>query len=112
MFYELTYSQFALQLILNEKGFPGRRTFVLHQGEGPIRNIKWRSHFIAWANDLVSVLVMAVALTSCTWRSSFSCSVILCNPRSDLEISSVVYCSYKNHNFANIGHKNMNNASF
>ena len=60
----MIYPHFALQLILNEKGFLGRRTFVLHQGEGPIRNIKWRSHFIAWANDLVSVLVIIIALMS------------------------------------------------
>ena len=43
---------------MNEKGFLGRRTVVLHQGEGPIRNIKWRSHFIAWANDFVSEIAV------------------------------------------------------
>ena len=44
-----------LQLVLNEKGFLGRmKTFVLHQGEGPIRSIKWKSTFIAWSNDQVS----------------------------------------------------------
>ena len=32
------------------------------------------------------------------------------NPRGDHEKSSVAYCSYKNHNFANIGHKNTNDA--
>ena len=30
----------------------------------------------------------------------------------DQEKSSLEYCSYKNHNFANIDHKNMNDASF
>ena len=30
------------------------------------------------------------------------------NPRGDQEKSSVAYYSYKNHNFANIGYKNMN----
>ena len=30
----------------------------------------------------------------------------------DQEKSSVAYCSNKHHNFANIGHKNMNDASF
>ncbi|XP_041366904.1 vacuolar protein sorting-associated protein 41 homolog [Gigantopelta aegis] len=41
------------KLILNEKvGFLGRHKMsVLHQGEGPIRNIKWRGDLIAWAND-------------------------------------------------------------
>ena len=34
------------------------------------------------------------------------------NPAGDQEKSSVAYCSNKNHNFANIGHKNMNDASF
>ncbi|ELU13950.1 hypothetical protein CAPTEDRAFT_174173 [Capitella teleta] len=41
------------KLVLNEKGFLSRhRTYVLHQGEGPIRNIKWKGSCIAWANDL------------------------------------------------------------
>ena len=40
------------KLVMNEKGFWSRyRSLTLHQGEGPIRNIKWKSHFIAWAND-------------------------------------------------------------
>ena len=31
------------KLVLNEKGiFSTNRSYVLHQGEGPIRNIKWR----------------------------------------------------------------------
>ena len=34
------------------------------------------------------------------------------NPAGDQEKSSVAYCTNKNHNFANIGHKNMNDASF
>ena len=37
---------------------------------------------------------------------------LFCNPAGDQEKSSVAYCSNKNHNFANIGHKNMNDASF
>ena len=37
---------------------------------------------------------------------------IVLNPACDQEKSSVAYCSNKNHNFANIGHKNMNDASF
>ncbi|XP_070565310.1 vacuolar protein sorting-associated protein 41 homolog [Ptychodera flava] len=41
------------KLVLNERGWLNRlKTTVLHQGEGQIRTIKWRSHFIAWANDL------------------------------------------------------------
>jgi hypothetical protein len=45
-----------LQLVLNEKGiFNRHRTYVLHQGEGPIRNIKWKGSCIAWANDLVRI---------------------------------------------------------
>ncbi|KAJ8313760.1 hypothetical protein KUTeg_008321 [Tegillarca granosa] len=40
------------KLILNEKGFLNRhKTIILHQGEGPVREIKWRGSFIAWAND-------------------------------------------------------------
>ena len=45
------------QLVLNEKGFLSRhKTIVLHQGEGPIRSIKWKAHFIAWANDVVCII--------------------------------------------------------
>lgn len=40
--------------MLNEKGFLNRHKMTtLHQGEGTVRSIKWKSHFIAWANDLV-----------------------------------------------------------
>ena len=34
------------------------------------------------------------------------------NPAGYQEKSSVAYCFYKNHNFTNIGHKNMNDVSF
>ena len=34
----------------------------------------------------------------------------LIKPAGDQEKSSMAYCSNKNHNFANIGHKNMNDA--
>jgi len=45
---------FVFQLILNEKGFLSqRRTMILHQGEGPIKNIKWKGSLIAWSNELV-----------------------------------------------------------
>eukprot|EP01104_Vermistella_antarctica_P020689 TRINITY_DN896_c0_g1_i3.p1 TRINITY_DN896_c0_g1~~TRINITY_DN896_c0_g1_i3.p1 ORF type:complete len:938 (+),score=181.35 TRINITY_DN896_c0_g1_i3:205-3018(+) len=42
------------QLVLNTKGFMGfgAKNVVLHSGEGPIYAVKWRSNFIAWANDL------------------------------------------------------------
>ncbi|KAK2146463.1 hypothetical protein LSH36_606g03004 [Paralvinella palmiformis] len=40
------------KLVLNEKGFLSRyKMYTLHQGEGPIRNIQWKSSFIAWSND-------------------------------------------------------------
>jgi len=29
---------------------------VLHSGEGPIWQVRWRDRLIAWANDLVGVL--------------------------------------------------------
>lgn len=41
------------KLVLNEKGFMGRRNRVLHEGEGIIRNIKWSNDLIAWSNDKV-----------------------------------------------------------
>ncbi|VDC00011.1 unnamed protein product, partial [Peniophora sp. CBMAI 1063] len=39
-------------LILHEKGWLGHKETVLHQGEGPIWQARWRGHLIAWANDL------------------------------------------------------------
>ena len=43
---------------------------------------------------------------------SLSSIVTSFNPAGDQEKSSVAYCSNKNHIFAKIGHKNMNDASF
>ncbi|KAH0840325.1 hypothetical protein J3R83DRAFT_1341 [Lanmaoa asiatica] len=45
-------------LVLREKGWLGHKETVLHSGEGPIWHVRWREHFIAWANDLVSFLVL------------------------------------------------------
>lgn len=45
---------FKFKLVLNERGFMGRRkTNILHEGEGIIRNIKWSNDLIAWSNDRV-----------------------------------------------------------
>ncbi|XP_038045222.1 LOW QUALITY PROTEIN: vacuolar protein sorting-associated protein 41 homolog [Patiria miniata] len=41
------------KLTLHERGFFNRsKSTILHAGEGPIRTIKWRGCFVAWANDL------------------------------------------------------------
>eukprot|EP01114_Cavostelium_apophysatum_P004970 TRINITY_DN1546_c0_g1_i1.p1 TRINITY_DN1546_c0_g1~~TRINITY_DN1546_c0_g1_i1.p1 ORF type:complete len:976 (-),score=258.51 TRINITY_DN1546_c0_g1_i1:28-2796(-) len=42
----------AGQLIINSKGWFGRKDTVLHSGEGPIHTIKWKGALIAWSNDL------------------------------------------------------------
>ncbi|KAJ7446892.1 hypothetical protein B0H11DRAFT_2083691 [Mycena galericulata] len=39
-------------LVLHEKGWLGHKETVLHLGEGPIWQIRWRGRLIAWANDL------------------------------------------------------------
>lgn len=44
----------AGNLILHEKGWLGHRETTLHNGEGPIWQVRWRGALIAWANDLVS----------------------------------------------------------
>ena len=41
-------------LVLREKGWLGHKETTLHTGEGPIWHVRWRTHLIAWANDLVS----------------------------------------------------------
>ncbi|PRP83024.1 RING zinc finger-containing protein [Planoprotostelium fungivorum] len=39
-------------LIMNSKGWFGRRDNNIHSGEGPIYSIKWCQSLIAWANDM------------------------------------------------------------
>lgn len=43
----------AGDLILHEKGWLGHKETILHSGEGPIWQARWRGRLIAWANDLV-----------------------------------------------------------
>ena len=40
---------------------------VLHQGEGPIRNIKWGGKFIAWANNNVRYPLRAFYIFNQKW---------------------------------------------
>ncbi|KAH9848839.1 vacuolar protein sorting-associated protein 41 [Lenzites betulinus] len=42
----------AGNLILHEKGWLGYKETVLHSGEGPIWQVRWRDNLVAWANDL------------------------------------------------------------
>ena len=56
----------ADQLILYEKGFFKIKSSVIHEGEGPVRVIKWRGNFIAWANDF------GVKLFDCSSRTRIS----------------------------------------
>ncbi|KAJ7583660.1 vacuolar assembling protein VPS41 [Mycena floridula] len=39
-------------LTLREKGWLGHKETVLHLGEGPVWQVRWRGRLIAWANDL------------------------------------------------------------
>ena len=41
-------------LVLREKGWLGYKETTIHQGEGPIWQVRWRAHLVAWANDNVS----------------------------------------------------------
>ncbi|KAF8644880.1 hypothetical protein AX16_008217, partial [Volvariella volvacea WC 439] len=41
----------AGDLILREKGWLGHKETLLHAGEGPIWQVRWRGRLIAWAND-------------------------------------------------------------
>ncbi|XP_076460755.1 vacuolar protein sorting-associated protein 41 homolog [Babylonia areolata] len=42
------------KLYLNEKSglFRSNKSTTIHSGEGPIRNMKWRGEFLAWANNI------------------------------------------------------------
>ncbi|TCD63875.1 Vacuolar protein sorting-associated protein 41 [Steccherinum ochraceum] len=42
----------AGNLVLHEKGWLGHKETLLHSGEGPIWQVRWRGRLIAWANDM------------------------------------------------------------
>ncbi|EIW51779.1 vacuolar protein sorting-associated protein 41 [Trametes versicolor FP-101664 SS1] len=42
----------AGNLTLHEKGWLGYKETVLHSGEGPIWQVRWRDNLVAWANEL------------------------------------------------------------
>ncbi|TFK43987.1 vacuolar assembling protein VPS41 [Crucibulum laeve] len=42
----------AGSLIMREKGWLGHKETVLHSGEGPIWQVRWRGRLVAWANDV------------------------------------------------------------
>jgi hypothetical protein len=42
----------AGDLVLQVKGWMGHKETILHTGEGPIWQARWRGRLIAWANDL------------------------------------------------------------
>lgn len=43
----------AGNLTLHEKGWLGYKETILHSGEGPIWQVRWRDNLVAWANELV-----------------------------------------------------------
>lgn len=49
----LVYGGLAGNLTLQEKGWLGHKETLLHSGEGPIWQVRWRGRLIAWANDAV-----------------------------------------------------------
>ncbi|KAJ3568468.1 hypothetical protein NP233_g5698 [Leucocoprinus birnbaumii] len=48
----LVYGGLAGNLVLQEKGWLGHKETLLHSGEGPIWQVRWRGRLIAWSNDL------------------------------------------------------------
>lgn len=50
----------AGSLVLHEKGWLGHKETVLHSGEGPVWQARWRGRLIAWANDLVGSTVLII----------------------------------------------------
>ncbi|KAJ6450316.1 hypothetical protein C8R47DRAFT_998937 [Mycena vitilis] len=57
----------AGNLVLHEKGWLGHKETVLHLGEGPIWQIRWRGRLIAWANDLGVKIYDTVSQTRITF---------------------------------------------
>ena len=71
-------------------------------------NYFWIGTFV---EHISSIWILGVSTTQ-TQGGFIHINIFLFNPAGDQEKSSVAYCSKKNHNFANTGHKNMNDASF
>ncbi|KAJ7195868.1 vacuolar assembling protein VPS41 [Mycena rebaudengoi] len=69
----------AGNLVLHEKGWLGHKETVLHLGEGPIWQVRWRGRLIAWANDLGVKIYDTVSQTRITFIDRPSDS-----PRADL----------------------------
>ncbi|KAF5387652.1 hypothetical protein D9615_000773 [Tricholomella constricta] len=69
----------AGNLILGEKGWLGHKETVLHTGEGPIWQVRWRGRLIAWANDLGVKIYDYVSQTRITFIDRPADS-----PRADL----------------------------
>ncbi|OCH94458.1 vacuolar protein sorting-associated protein 41 [Obba rivulosa] len=57
----------AGNLIHYEKGWLGYKETVLHTGEGPIWQVRWRGRLIAWANDLGVKIYDTVSQTRITF---------------------------------------------
>jgi len=54
----LVYGGLAGNLTLQEKGWLGHKESLLHSGEGPIWQARWRGNLIAWANDVVRTRIL------------------------------------------------------
>ncbi|KZT70226.1 vacuolar protein sorting-associated protein 41 [Daedalea quercina L-15889] len=57
----------AGSLVLHEKGWLSYKETVLHMGEGPVWEARWRGRFIAWANDLGVKVYDTVSQTRITY---------------------------------------------
>ncbi|KAJ8698885.1 Vacuolar protein sorting-associated protein 41 [Pleurotus ostreatus] len=83
-FVKISYRSFvcgglAGTLVLHEKGWLGHKETVLHSGEGPIGQVRWRGRLIAWANDLGVKIYDTVSQTRITFIDRPADS-----PRADL----------------------------
>lgn len=50
------------KLVLNEKGYFGAKKTIIHDGGGSIREIRWCSHLLAWADDTVCSLIFILPI--------------------------------------------------
>ena len=63
-------------LVMREKGWLGHKETTLHDGEGPIWQVRWRGRLIAWANDLVICLFVFEVLKNLTFFCLVGCQNI------------------------------------
>ncbi|EPZ36444.1 hypothetical protein O9G_003315 [Rozella allomycis CSF55] len=74
-------------LYLNEKSWLGHKDKILHNGQGPVRMIKWRENFIAWIDKQIKVFDLSNGRINVINDESSECSQIAWDKDGNLIIA-------------------------